>query len=146
LPRAGDRRRRGSQLITLSTGIIALTITFLKDVVHTAPAKASRYLKTSWVLYCLNVLLGIMALMAIAGTLGSDSATKDVYQLNISMWVGLQVFTFLSGTSLVIAFGSVSLNDRSKITEAPAPPSDRMLLLWRPRRRRSSKESDRGTT
>jgi hypothetical protein len=105
------------QLITLSTAVIALTITFLTGVVRTVPPKASRNLKTAWVLYCLTVLFGIGAMMAIAGTLGSTSATKNIYQPNITWWVGLQVFTFMSGTGLVIAFGSASLKSTSQIVQ-----------------------------
>jgi hypothetical protein len=117
------------QLIALSTGVIALTITFLSTVVNSAPANASRYLKMAWVLYCLNVLFGVMAMMAIAGTLGSDSATKNIYQPNISVWVGLQVFAFMCGTGLVIAFGAASLNGRNfsgvgQRTESPVAAPD----------------------
>src|SRR5690242_1048270 len=39
------------QLITLSTGVIALTITFLKDVATKAPSGALDFLHIAWVLF-----------------------------------------------------------------------------------------------
>ncbi len=108
------------QFMTLSTGVIALTITFLKDVVKSAPPGASRHLKRAWVLYCTNIVFGVWALMAIVGTITDDAAVKDVWRPGIAMPVGLQAFTFLCGTALVIAFGAASLK-HAAVSGGPKP-------------------------
>ncbi len=46
------------QLITLSTAVITLTITFLKDVVKAAPVGSAPYLQAAWVFYLLSIVFG----------------------------------------------------------------------------------------
>lgn len=97
------------QLITLSTGIVALTVTFLKDVVRNEPAGAARYLRWAWTLYVLSMLSGILALMAVAGTMGRGLTEGGIYQANISRWVGFQIGSFMLATVFVVVHARMAL-------------------------------------
>jgi heme A synthase len=54
------------QVLTLATGIIALTITFSKDFA-THAAKGRHLLEWSWVMYVVSIVFGFATLMASAG-------------------------------------------------------------------------------
>jgi Domain of unknown function (DUF4440) len=60
------------QLITLSTGIVALTITFGKDVFQTTPFYAKVLLVIAWVIYLLSISFGILTLLSLTGVLEPD--------------------------------------------------------------------------
>lgn len=58
------------QVITLSTGIIALTVTFAKKFkASNTDLTVPFALKISWLLNCPSVIFGVWTLMAITGTL-----------------------------------------------------------------------------
>src|ERR1044071_2087514 len=61
------------QLITLSSGIIVITVTFQKDVFKDLPNEAKVILYISWLLYFLSILFGILTMMALTGTLEKNS-------------------------------------------------------------------------
>jgi hypothetical protein len=65
------------QLITLATGVIALTITFLTDVVKTAPAGSAVFLQTAWVFYFVSIVFGIFSLLALTGNLERPTQGKS---------------------------------------------------------------------
>ena len=57
------------QVLTLATGIIALTITFFKNFANHAPHTAEILMGWSWVAYLASVVFGLFTLMALTGTL-----------------------------------------------------------------------------
>lgn len=57
------------QLITLSTAIIALTITFSKDIIGASNITNSSSIFWAWGLFIASVIFGIWTLMALTGTL-----------------------------------------------------------------------------
>jgi hypothetical protein len=105
------------QFITLATGILALTLTFLKDVASSAPAGTRSYLQWGWAVYIASILFGVLAMMSLAGNLerpgekkieGEDRKvplTPSIYRGNIVLFESLQVLTFLIATILVVIFG-----------------------------------------
>lgn len=100
------------QLITLSTGILALTITFTKDIVKVAPNSPMWILKLAWVSYLLCICFGIWALSALTGTLAPSSpgiAPSLTIGFNSRFPAGLQVIAFIIGVILIIIYGAVSL-------------------------------------
>lgn len=60
------------QVITLSTGVITLTVTFLEKIIQPT-AGATRHVPVSmfsaWILFGISVIAGVATLGAIAGTL-----------------------------------------------------------------------------
>jgi hypothetical protein len=104
------------QLITLSTGLIALTVTFQKDIFVHAQPSAACLLVASWIALMLSVICGVWALMALTGTLdplghnGEDMPTISIQGGNCRLPTGLQVVCFLSGIGLAIAYAVISLS------------------------------------
>jgi hypothetical protein len=66
----------GEQLITLSTGILALSITFTKDLVSRVPPRAALVLGFSWLLYVASILCGLDHLMALTGQLAPRTTAQ----------------------------------------------------------------------
>ena len=119
------------QLIALSTGVIALTISFLKDVVKEAPPASQKYIQIAWVLYLISVVFGIATLLSLTGNLGKqESAAKTIYALDTRIASALQIVTFLAALTLTLVFGikatyiSVS-RLRGGRGRAPGDPSER---------------------
>jgi len=123
------------QLITLSTGILALTITFTKDLLKRVPAGKLWTLKAAWVGYFLTIVFGILSLMALTGILApkdgcpecklvtektAENAEKKILHdpnnvkcLEIAKSARnsskAQIISFLAATILVIAYGITTL-------------------------------------
>ena len=111
------------QVITLSTGVITLTVTFLEKIVQPNGA-AGRHvpvsLKAGWICFGLAVWFGVWTLMAITGTLSAldrqaqslpmtesqQNAAKALADgANIRVPALLMLLFFAVGTVLTIATG-----------------------------------------
>lgn len=108
------------QLITLSTGIIALTITFSKDVIGNPSPFHRNLLVLSWLSFLLSVVLGVWTLLALTGTLEPQEtkATKTKLEENenltgepsirggnVTLPSLFQIVTFLIGLGFTVWFG-----------------------------------------
>lgn len=95
------------QLITLSTAVIALTITFLTDVVKDAPAGSAPYLQAAWIFYLVSIVFGVFTLLALTGTLGrpDEGETPAIYARNIVLLSMSQVLCFFAAIALTLVFG-----------------------------------------
>lgn len=99
------------QLITLSTAIIALTITFTKDIIGTVSDEAKLFLMISWGIYLLSIIFGVWTLMALTGSLEPVKKPKDPPSIrgrNVTLPCALQIISFFTATGLVIAYGVLS--------------------------------------
>jgi len=97
------------QLITLSTGILALSVTFIKDIVK-APTKAVWTLKAAWVTYICSIAFGAWTSFALTGTLAAESfRPSNIYDFNIRVPAALQVVTFLVATIFIVVYGAREL-------------------------------------
>jgi hypothetical protein len=109
------------QLITLSTAVLALSGTFLKDYAGMLQGKQKDaqpvlhhpfLLFTTWALLLLSILCGLLAHGTIIGNM--DKATADgegltVYASNTRRLVLLQWLFFVSGVIGIIAFSVCEL-------------------------------------
>jgi hypothetical protein len=95
------------QLMTLSTGVIALTVTFTKDLVDRAPRHAIYLLRLSWALYLTSLIFGVWVLMALTGSLAPVKASTVPTGIgsNVRNPAMLQILTFLMASLFVIGFG-----------------------------------------
>lgn len=95
------------QLITLATGILALEITFAKDVIVNLDAAAKCLIGTSWVLLLLSVIAGVWTLLALTGSLAQKSAptAQSIFGLNVRIPAVVQILLFLGGLILTVWFG-----------------------------------------
>ena len=96
------------QVMTLSTGVIALTIAFLKDLKLRAPSGAIRWLRWSWFLYIISLIAGVWTLMGLTGQLEQWGRliTYTRFGMNIRLPAGIQILAFLLATISVIVFAS----------------------------------------
>lgn len=112
------------QLITLSTAIIALTVTFSKDVVGSIDNNTKFWLALTWIAFILSVVFGIWTMLALTGTLdpmtrtsaqntpapNTQQANFSINGKNIRISSILQIFLFLIGLVFSMVFGFKSLN------------------------------------
>lgn len=104
------------QIITLSTGIMALTITFAKEFkVGTGALSVPTTLQISWLAFFLAILFAVLTLMAVTGSLSqidcsADEKTRrelaDCNASNIRLPAIAMVICFLAGLALTAIAGS----------------------------------------
>lgn len=97
------------QLITLSTGIVTLMITFSKDVLGGAPAGARILLIFAWVIYLLSITCGVWTLLALTGSLEpaqtNQAPPASIRGRNVTLPSIVQILLFVLATALTVAFG-----------------------------------------
>ncbi len=95
------------QLITLSTGIMALEITFSKDLIHKITDCARYYALISWVAFLLSIVFGMITLMALTGNLTrlEKGLPASIMRKNVTRPAKLQIGFFLLGLAFTIYYG-----------------------------------------
>jgi hypothetical protein len=92
-----------SQLITLATGVIGVSVTFAKDVRSKVTSHDRKWLFRSWIALLLSVVCGVWTLMALTGTLCKGTVPLDaIYESNITIPASLQIVIFLAGIGMLI--------------------------------------------
>lgn len=103
------------QLITLSTAIIAVTITFLKDFGSGSRGRGFVCVKIAWIFFIVSIVFGVVSLMKIAGLL--MPSVDGLALTGIDSWTrrlaGAQVIAFFLGTALLIVHGFIALSQRN---------------------------------
>lgn len=107
------------QLITLSTGSLALSITFTKDIIKSAVPVVTWPLKIAWVAWLLSVCFGIWTMMAVTGMVFKITEKTGVsesvtYGENVSIPALLQILMFVVGIVLLIVHGAKMLRVTSE--------------------------------
>ncbi len=96
------------QLITLATGIIAISITFSKDIIgHTTAHRG--VLSASWIVYVVSICFGVWTLLALTGELQpTTSADQEpsIRKLNVTLPSMLQIAAFVVATGLLVGYAS----------------------------------------
>ena len=92
-----------SQVITLSSGILALSLTFAKDFTTTASHGDLLLLESSWVAFLLSIIFGVWSLLAITGLVGIQASSTNSWWLRFP-WI-LELVTFAAGLALFTTFG-----------------------------------------
>jgi ABC-type Na+ efflux pump permease subunit len=64
------------QLLTLSTGVLAVTVTFAKNVTS-APKPAVWLMLIVWLLYLASIFMGMFALWALTGDIASNTESTN---------------------------------------------------------------------
>lgn len=121
------------QIITLSTGIFTLTVTFSKDIIGSVESSNRYLLLISWILFIISILFGISTLMALTGNL--DPMTKNneddkesenkpkIYTItssNVTSTAKLQVLTFIAALILTCWYGFSALSGNETIKSDPS--------------------------
>lgn len=98
------------QLITLSTAIIAFTVTFSGEYLKNPNCQGKGLAIASWILFILSVFFGLWTILALTGTLADEeNPTPSINGLNVKIPSLLQILTFLSGLVLAIIFSIKSI-------------------------------------
>lgn len=95
------------QLITLATGIIALEITFSKDLINKVSDCARYCAIISWSAFLLSIVFGVMTLMALTGNLTrlEKGLPATIMSKNVTRPSKIQIFFFLLGLAFTICYG-----------------------------------------
>lgn len=105
------------QIITLSTGVIALSFTFLTDLASTDSVDSRGYMICSWSLLIASIVAGLVALMAGVGHQGRTAtpsaaeaaSSPSIYAKNMTLPAMAQIVLFVLGLVLTaVAVSSAS--------------------------------------
>lgn len=99
------------QVVTLSTGILALMITFLSDIVSDVGLITRIILLLSWSLFLVSVGFGVFTMMALTGNLDPKNWEENfsLYGSSIQTYSKIQMTTFFLGMLLAVIFGVLIL-------------------------------------
>lgn len=99
------------QLITLGTGIVALSVTFLKDVISQPTFFEKTVLISSWILFLISIGFGVFTLLALTGNLQPSREEKEpsIYASNVTLMSSCQILVFLLALTLTVLFGVIAV-------------------------------------
>jgi hypothetical protein len=110
------------QLLTLSTAIVTLMISFADKIFGPLGQGEKWFLYGSWVLYAASILGGVWFLSALTGTLASPTAPSagNVYNANMRAPALVQAIAFGLATIAIVIFGFLSVgNEEDEQGSAP---------------------------
>lgn len=118
------------QVIALATGVLALSVTFLKDVIEPHSVGPVWILYLSWGLLLLSVFFGVWTMLALTGSLQPRVDTKkptdttqpaaassaesffSINERNVTRPALLQVLSFVIGLGLIVFFGAYTFSGK----------------------------------
>jgi NO-binding membrane sensor protein with MHYT domain len=111
-----------TQVITLSTGFLALTITFTKELVKSADPKYRGWLYAAWSLHLASIASGVWALMALTGTLMPGTPRADLsFGFHVRFPATLQLGFFGLGLGSMVIYGMRTMRSPQKPTQNYQP-------------------------
>ncbi len=101
------------QLITLSSAILALTITFVKELIGDVEGWPKYFVGASWILNIVSIVCGLLTLMAFTAELEpKDSSTPQptptIWSPSVVSTAVFQVITFLAAMTALVVFAIAS--------------------------------------
>jgi hypothetical protein len=95
------------QVLTLATGLIAITVALLGNLKSAVQSSALVYLHSAWICAGVSVLFGIVTLMLLTGQLGRGEqfAPEAIYSRPIMVAFLGQFGLFVAALGLTITFG-----------------------------------------
>ncbi|MDQ2709126.1 MAG: hypothetical protein M3Z25_16465 [Actinomycetota bacterium] len=99
------------QVLTLTTAIVTITISFAKDITKGVPPSTQAWLSMAWLIYAISILAGTVSLLALTGSLarGLGSRSISVYDWNIRLPSIVQMISFAGGVLCTVAYGAFAL-------------------------------------
>ncbi|MDW3195269.1 MAG: hypothetical protein R8G66_23035 [Cytophagales bacterium] len=101
-------RNISQQYITLSTGILAISISLIDKVKSTNANQL--FVRIGWIGYMVSILFGIWTLYSITGTVQKGIEVRS----NIIIPQHIQAITFFISTIFIVLYGTQLLNARKK--------------------------------
>ncbi|MEV1079902.1 hypothetical protein AB0I98_16895 [Streptomyces sp. NPDC050211] len=95
------------QVNTLASAVLALSVTFRKDLATKADETSVAILQSSWGLLILSLCSGIVALLALTGQLSKAAAgnAANLYAGGLRLFWIVQLVAFFAGMGLFGVFG-----------------------------------------
>ncbi len=105
-----------NHLVTLSTAVLGLSVTFSKEVVSRSFRKSVAWLLVvSWSLYLFSIACGVLSLMALTGSLApvetGDAVALTGIGSNARGLAKYQIISFFLASVLQVLFGACVLRD-----------------------------------
>jgi hypothetical protein len=92
-----------TQLITLATGVIGISVTFAKEVRSRSKTGDPTLLFRSWIVLLVSIVFGVWTLMALTGSLAEDNVSNGaIYEFNVRFPSAMQIIVFLVGIGMLI--------------------------------------------
>ena len=92
-----------TQLLTLATALVGVSITFAKDVRVSVTTRDRKWLFLAWIIFLVSVICGVWTLMSLTGTLAQEKVAPDaIYGSNITLPSMLQIIAFVGGIIMLI--------------------------------------------
>ena len=113
------------ELITISTAVIAFSVTFAKDVAEGIKKGPRRILVASWVANLFSIGFGLLVLLLLTGILAPTSiAPKTPIEIDARVRVVafVQLLTFVVGLVLMAIYGWFALRQPAAPVIQPPPP------------------------
>ncbi|HEX8737579.1 MAG TPA: hypothetical protein VF721_19760 [Pyrinomonadaceae bacterium] len=105
------------QLMALAVGILALSVTFIKDIVK-ENARWFWLLKLSWVLFLMSIIFGLYVMMNTSSLINElvmypelPSSISDVIRIN-KMHSSMQFIAFALGCGSLLYYAMASLRNK----------------------------------
>lgn len=109
------------QVLALSTGVLALAISFLHDLVGGASPAVFWVFATSWIALGLSMCAGIFTLMGLVGQLAKNPK-PDPYGGAIGCFFIFQLILFLGGVGLTVGATVAAIPRVPSPAAATSPP------------------------
>jgi hypothetical protein len=95
------------QVVTLATGLIAITVTFLGDIKKTSSPGDLSWLHDAWITAGISAIMGVLTLMILTGHLGGSNppTAKKIYTLPIAVAYSIEFLAFAFALLFTIEFG-----------------------------------------
>jgi hypothetical protein len=106
------------QIMTLSTGIVTLTVTFSDKVFGNLSHTETWLLMIAWALYIISILGGIWVLTALNDKLVLDKPPVAADVLSAHFRAGVQATTFVAATVVIAIFGFLTVSN-----DGSSPPA-----------------------
>jgi hypothetical protein len=117
------------QLIALATGIVALTVSFSKDILGGVEVGPRSLLIAAWIVYLISIVGGVWTLFALTGSLEPVRSLEklpdaSIRGKNVTLPSIIQIGTFLIATLLVVIFGiwTAGQTKEAKVEPRKEPP------------------------
>src|SRR5260370_9595854 len=115
------------QMLALSTGVVALTLTFFKDFAGAASAAARDVIFVSWILFFISILFGILTLLSMTSNIWPGNRLSGLTQhpifgpLIYEIFAALQIVFFTAAFITMVVARSLALGSHAATSPTPMP-------------------------
>jgi hypothetical protein len=100
------------QMVTLSTAIVALTVTFASEIFGNPSDLETSVLVAAWIAYLASIIGGVWTMLALTGTLeptNGETVDPSIRGGNVRTPAFVQTIAFVLATLLIVVFGALSV-------------------------------------